>query len=69
MPPMSDRWYLFLASMSEAAQTVLIIWLLAHLILLSRWSIKFIPARFRTLAINAFDIWLIALNLYLFITA
>lgn len=69
MPPMSDRWYLFLTSMSEAARTVLIIWALAHVILLSRWSTKYIPARFRTFAIDAFDVWLIALNLYLFITA
>ncbi len=67
MPPMSDRWYLFLASMSDAARTVLIIWALAHAILLSRWSIRYIPARFRVLA--AFDVWIVALDLYLFITA
>lgn len=69
MPPMSDRWFFFLESMNEAARTVSIIWLLAHAILIARWSIRYIPLSMRRYALNLFDAWLIAVNLYLFVTA
>lgn len=69
MPPMSDRWIIFQNAMSEASHTVLIIWLIANATLAARWSIQYIPLKFRSLALNLFDAWLVAINLYLFITA
>jgi hypothetical protein len=69
LPPMTERFDLLIASMQQAARTVLILFALANAIILSRWSIKYIPAKYRTWALNAFDVWLITINLLLFITA
>lgn len=63
---MTDRYILLITSMRQAAHTVTIIFLIANAILLARWSIRYIPARWQTLVRNAFDIYLVTLNLVLF---
>lgn len=66
---MTARYDLLITSMREAAHTVMIIFGVAIGILVSRWSIKFIPASYRTWVSNGFDLWLVFVNLVLFIVS
>lgn len=67
LPPMTERFDLLISSMQAAARAVLLLFLVANAILVSRWSIRFVPDGFRQTVLNLFDMWLVVVNLYLFI--
>lgn len=66
---MTARYDLLIQSMQEAARTVTILFALASAILAARWSIKFSPERIRPTLLALFDLWLVAVNLVLFIVS
>jgi hypothetical protein len=67
---MTDRYDLLIASMQEAARTVTILFGLACAILIARYSIRWItPPADKSVVRNYFDLWLVVMNLVLFLLA
>jgi len=66
---MTARYDLLIQSMQEASRIVTIIFGLSSAILFARWSIRFAPERTRRVVLSLFDLWLVAVNLILFVVS
>lgn len=66
---MTARYDLLITSMQEAARIVTIVFGLSLGILIARWSVRFAPEKTRIILLASFDLWLITVNLILFIVS